>query len=119
VGSNGNKPGETGPLATNTSFALSQLPALRSLLDELRPKLGALGDAQAAATESHSARERRLYLNSQTKKVLERQGVELGASAEGLGRRVQGDELAALEKIADGLSAGKRNGNEEDDRMEE
>jgi kinetochore protein Mis12/MTW1 len=104
-----------GPLATNTSFALSQLPALRALLDDLRPKLAELGDAQAAATEGHSARERRIYLNNQTRKAVERQGVEIGASAQGLGKRAQGDEVAALESIADGLSAGKAN----DDRMEE
>ena len=106
-----------GPLTTNTSFALSQLPALRALLDDLRPKVGELGDAQAAASESHSARERRLYLNNQTKKAVERQGVEIGSSAAGLGRRVQGDEVAALEGIADALSGGKRSN--EDDAMEE
>jgi kinetochore protein Mis12/MTW1 len=104
-----------GPLAINTSFSLSQLPALRNLLDELRPKLAELGDAQAAATESHSARERRIYLNNQTRKAVERQGVEIGGSANGLGRRLQSDEVAALESIAEGLSAGKAN----DDQMEE
>ena len=119
VGTGTNDPNNDGPLTTNTAFALSQLPALRSLLDELRPKLGSTGDAQLAAAESHSARERRLYLNNQTKKAVERQGVQLATSAEGLGRRVQGDEVAALEGIVDALSAGKKRDGDADDRMEE
>jgi kinetochore protein Mis12/MTW1 len=111
------QPGTDGPLATNTSFALSQLPALRDLLDELRPKLAEVGDAEGAATESHSARERRLYLNKQTRRAVERQGIEIGAVGEGLGRRVQGDELAALESIADDMSSSKRK--DDGDAMEE
>ncbi|KIV99723.1 uncharacterized protein PV09_08653 [Verruconis gallopava] len=99
---------QDGPLTTNTSFALSQLPALRALLDELRPKLAELGDAEMAVAESNSARERRLYVNKQARKAVERQGVDVGVSVEGLGRRVQEDELVALESIADALPA-KRN----------
>lgn len=105
----------TGPLETNTSFTMSQLPALRTLLDDLRPKLTRLGDAQATASESHMARERRIYLNNQARNAVERQGVEIGGSAEGLGRRVQGDEVTALESIADGLGTGR----EDEDKMEE
>ena len=97
-------PGSTqGPLLTNTSFVHSQLPALRALLDNLRLKVADLGDAQAAASESHISRERRLYLNNLSRKAIERQGIEMGRSAEGLGRRVQGDEVAALEGIVEGL----------------
>jgi kinetochore protein Mis12/MTW1 len=108
---------EEGPLAINTSFALSQLPALRSLLDELRPKLADIGNAEAAASESHTARERRIYLHDQTRKAVERQGVEIGAFPQGSGRRIAADELSALESIADSLSAGNKV--EDGDQMEE
>jgi kinetochore protein Mis12/MTW1 len=101
----------TGPLETNTSFTLSQLPALRALLDDLRPKLAGLGSATAGVRDDEMARERRLYIENQTRKALERRGVEIGGEAEATGRKVGPDELAALESITEGLRTG--------DRMEE
>lgn len=93
-------------LTTNTSFTLSQLPALKALLAELRPKLASVLDMSVAAPESAAARERRLYLENQTRRALERSGVAIGeggGSAEGPGRRVGSEELAALEGIVEGM----------------
>lgn len=101
------------PLETNTSFTLAQLPALKALLNELRPKLADLG-GDAAIKESEGAKERRLYIEKQTKKVLEKRGVEFGEKAVEVGRRVPPEELAALEGIVDGMR-----GSAEGDRMEE
>jgi kinetochore protein Mis12/MTW1 len=104
-----------GPLETNTSFALSQLPALRELLDELRPRLTALeASSTTPAPESDAARERRLYVETQSRKASERQGMSAGDSAgESSGRAVIPEELAALEDLVDSL---KEN---DEDRMEE
>jgi kinetochore protein Mis12/MTW1 len=104
-----------GPLETNTSFALSQLPALRAALAELRPRLAALeASSTKPAPESDAARERRLYVETQSRKASERQGMGVGdSSADSLGRAVAPEELASLEHIAASLSR------TDDDRMEE
>ena len=104
-----------GPLETNTSFALSQLPALRTALAELRPRLAALeASSTTPAPESNAARERRLYVETQSRKASERQGMGVGdSSADSLGRAVAPEELASLEIIAGGIN---RNN---EDRMEE
>jgi len=95
-------------LSTNTSFALSQLPALKAVLAELRPKLPSLADASVPAPENEVAWERRLYLETQSRKVLERRGIAMGESGtEPLGRRIGSDELAALEGIVEGLDRGR------------
>lgn len=101
------------PLETNTSFTLAQLPALKALLNDLRPKLAEIGD-DAAVKESELAKERRMYIENQTKKVLEKRGVGIGEEAVEVGRRVPPEELAALEGIVEGMG-----GNVERDRMEE
>jgi kinetochore protein Mis12/MTW1 len=105
------KNASSAPLETNTSFTISQLPALRALLDDLRPKLAGLDGTVAGAREDDAARERRLYIESQTRKALERRGKDFEGEAEATGRRVGPDELAALESITEGLGTG--------DRMEE
>lgn len=94
---------QANPLSTNTSFTLSQLPALKALLADLRPKLS---NTSFRASESEAAWERRLYLETQTRRVLERRGIaigENGSGGEGVGRRVGSEELAALEGIVEGL----------------
>lgn len=101
------------PLETNTSFTLAQLPALKALLNDLRPKLAELG-GDAAVKESELAKERRTYIENQTRKVLEKRGVEIGDEAVEVGRKVPPEELAALEGIVDGMG-----GSTERDKMEE
>ncbi|TID17973.1 Mis12-domain-containing protein [Venturia nashicola] len=101
------------PLETNTSFTLTQLPALKALLNDLRPKLAELG-GDAAVKESEQAKERRIYIENQTRKVLEKRGVEIGDEAVEMGRRVPPEELAALEGIVEGMG-----GSAERDKMEE
>ncbi|KAK7543846.1 Mis12 domain-containing protein [Phyllosticta citricarpa] len=88
------------PLKTNTAFTLSQLPALRSLLEALRPKVAALGPS---ATGSDLSQERRDYIENQTRRLLERRGVDVKngeGSVEGMGRRVAPDEVRGMEAVA-------------------
>ena len=102
-------PVKANSLSTNTEFALTQLPALQALLSELRPKIAALSqDIGAGVRESETQRERRSYVESQTKKVLERRGISIGEGdgVEQLGRRIGSEELMALEGIVDGLVRG-------------
>lgn len=64
--------------------------------------------------ESELAKERRTYIENQTRKVLEKRGVEIGDEAVEVGRKVPPEELAALEGIVDGMG-----GSTERDKMEE
>lgn len=89
------------PLTTNVSFTLSQLPALRSLLSELRPKLTTL--STTTARESDKSRERRSFVDGQVRRGLERRGwVGEWDMGEGdvPGRRIGADELRSLEGVA-------------------
>jgi len=95
-------------LSTNTSFALSQLPALTALLAELRPKLPSVSNTSVPAPENEAARERRLYIETQSRKILERRGIAIGESGtEQFGRRIGSDALAALEGIVEGFDRGR------------
>lgn len=92
-------------LATNTNFALSQLPALRALLTELRPKLAALREAkgilQTNTAKDELRGERREYIEQRTRSHLERNGQTMGDdSAMVSNKRVDPEEIQALEKVA-------------------
>jgi len=91
-------------LSTNVSFALSQLPALQSLLAELRPTLDELNrSANSPATEPDLAKERRRYVETQSHRALERQGLSAGTdTGESLGRIATSDELASIEALVEG-----------------
>lgn len=118
-------------LAINTSFALSQLPSLRALLAELRPKLQSLPTVDANAGQGRFARERGEYVETQTMRILERRGVDLedrdGAGQrmeEGAGterRRIGREEVEALEKIVGAVGGDHDSGEHEgdEDAMEE
>ncbi|KAK8190574.1 Mis12 protein-domain-containing protein [Phyllosticta capitalensis] len=112
------------PLKTNTAFTLSQLPALRALLQSLRPKAAALG-ASSSGGDAFS-QERRDYIEKQVKRLLERRGVDVKngeGSVEGMGRRVAPDEVRGMEAVAGLLGGGNGEGAAEgannEDRMEE
>ncbi|WEW54632.1 hypothetical protein PRK78_000052 [Emydomyces testavorans] len=88
------------PITTNTTFLLSQLPALRAILTQLRPKLATLSTTADHVGESDAKREeRRQYIDGRISLYLERTG-ELGAG-QGVvrGRRVDVKEVQALESV--------------------
>ncbi|KAF2673163.1 hypothetical protein BT63DRAFT_410201 [Microthyrium microscopicum] len=109
------RPTSAGPLETNLSFAISQLPALRELLADLRPQLSQLATTtDQAASESETARQRRAYVEAQSKRAVERQGLATDNGAlDALGRVVTVDELASLEALA----AEQQNADDEDVEM--
>jgi kinetochore protein Mis12/MTW1 len=93
------------PVSTNVSFALSHLSALQQLLTELRPTLGDLDQtANAPVVEPDVAKERRHYVETQSRRAMERQGIATGnQTAESFGRIASSEELAALEGLVDGM----------------
>ncbi|KAJ4309743.1 hypothetical protein N0V94_008790, partial [Neodidymelliopsis sp. IMI 364377] len=68
----------TTPLATHTSFTTSHLPYLRQLLANLKPHLPttALPSSNTHGSSNDQTRERKIYLESQSKRILERRGVD-------------------------------------------
>jgi kinetochore protein Mis12/MTW1 len=96
------------PLTTNTNFALSQLPALRSLLADLRPRLASLesSDTGVDTVKAERREERRGYIEQRTKMNLERNGGAVaGNNAAVAGKRVEPEEVEALEKVANVFDA--------------
>ena len=92
-------------LTTNTTFALSQVPALQSLLAELRPKLAALKDSRGAlelnTAKDELREERRGYIEQRTRTHLERVGQNaMEGTAMIPGKRVDPEEVQAMEKVA-------------------
>lgn len=95
------------PLTTNTTFILSQLPALQATLENLRPKLATLpNSAHEMETKSKSG-ERREYIESRIRLHLERAG-QLAMGDDGnpvvAGRRIDISEAQALENVANMLT---------------
>ncbi|KAK2813817.1 hypothetical protein FQN50_000218 [Emmonsiellopsis sp. PD_5] len=90
------------PITTNTTFILSQLPALRAMLTQLRPKLTSLPVSAGQMEVDPKREERREYIESRTRMHLERNGEVGGEDGRGVvvgGRRVGGEEARALEGV--------------------
>lgn len=91
------------PLTTNTTFTLSQLPALKALLADLRAKLASLRAAEHGLNSARDERrqERRDYIEQRTRMYLdqnERAHADNPLSVNG--RKVDLEEVEALEKVA-------------------
>ncbi|KAF2683631.1 hypothetical protein K458DRAFT_418610 [Lentithecium fluviatile CBS 122367] len=90
------------PLTTHTTFTTSQLPYLRQLLATLKPHLATTALPSHSTSEKDEwAKERRVYVESQSKRVLERRGVDTVDGVEGAvdGARVRSEEIRGLEGI--------------------
>ncbi|WPH03536.1 Hypothetical protein R9X50_00641600 [Acrodontium crateriforme] len=99
------------PLTNNVKYALSQLPALRQLLAELKESVLTLPNARHAREDENSAAaKRRRYLDSQARQAMERRGVtvdEAGKMAAGVaGRRIGREEVEGLEAVVQALGGG-------------
>ncbi|KAH0559575.1 hypothetical protein GP486_003913 [Trichoglossum hirsutum] len=118
------------PITDTTSFTLSQLPHLRSLLASVHPSLAMLS-ATTAATLDSVPDERRLYIETQTKRHLQvTQGLELGIQGEvrdgewqGSGLRPGESQVRDLEMVV-GIVGGRGDAGEggkgnEMERMDE
>ncbi|PVH97096.1 hypothetical protein DM02DRAFT_568519 [Periconia macrospinosa] len=104
-------PESLNPLSTHTTFTTSQLPYLRQLLASLRPHIPATALPSNTTSEKHEwAKERRVYVESQSKRALERRGVDTKDGVEGVveGARLRGEEVRGLEGIVEALGGRKR-----------
>ena len=90
------------PLTTNTTFILSQLPALQATLRQLRPKLETLPQSADEMEVSSALDERKEYIESRIRLHLERAG-QLSVGSDGnpvvAGRRIDAAEAQALETV--------------------
>lgn len=115
------------PVMTTTSFALSQLPALKSLSENLGPRLRGLenggGKEGLVGEEEKSFRRERLeFIEKETRRHMENvRGLELGEQGEvrdgewqGEGRKLGKGEVDDLERVV-GMVGGK----EDDDTMDQ
>ncbi|KZF24044.1 Mis12-domain-containing protein [Xylona heveae TC161] len=116
-------PSRPSPLATNAEFLISQLSALRTALDNLRPRLSsssapssypppssAAADDHAAAAQRPTSRAARTqYIESQTRRHMQRtarmdlddQGAPRhGGEYQRPGRKIDPDEVRSLETFA-------------------
>lgn len=95
------------PLTTNTTFILSQLPALQATLVNLRPKLASLPHAMVEMETKTKRDERKEYIESRIRLHLERAG-QLAMGYDGnpvvAGRRIDISEAYALENVANMLT---------------
>lgn len=105
------------PLNQNTQYALSQLPALRQLLQQLKDSLQTLPNARHAKEDPESTdAKRRRYVESQSRRALGRKGIEAEngeALAASSGRRIGRDEVEGMEAVVQALRGAR------EDRMEE
>ena len=94
------------PLTTNTTFILSQLPALRAMLAQLSPKLATLPASAADIARDSKREERRRYIESRTRIHLERTGELSTKGSNGFvkGRKIDSEEAQALEGVMDMLT---------------
>lgn len=107
------------PLTTHTTFTTSQLPYLSQLLASLKPHLATTAlPSRSEGEKEELARERRIYVESQSKRILERRGVDTTGGVEGAveGSRVRAEEVRGLESIVAGMQRGR--GEEEGDAMD-
>jgi len=101
------------PITTHTSFTTSQLPHLRHLLDSLKPHLAATAlptNTNGKAGEKEAlTRERKVYVESQSKRILEKRGVDTRDGVEGIwdGSRVRSEEVRGLEGLVEGMERGR------------
>jgi kinetochore protein Mis12/MTW1 len=91
------------PLTTNTNFAVSQLPALKALLSDLRPRLAALHGASTniGTAKDEVREERRGYIEQRIQSHLARNGTNPQVnSAAFLGTGADPEEIQAMEIAA-------------------
>lgn len=102
-------------LTGDATFALTQLPALKSLLKDLQPRLEVLRDGgQMGEGEKSWRRERLEFIELETRRHLENvRGLELGEQGEvrdgewqGEGRKLGKGEVEDLERVVGLVSGG-------------
>ena len=90
-------------LTTTSTFTASQLPALKAVLAELRPKLSALKElgTGVGTAKAELQQERRDYIEQRTRAHIDRYGGSNADDAAALpAKSLDADEIQAMEKAA-------------------
>ncbi|KAM3422562.1 hypothetical protein BST61_g57 [Cercospora zeina] len=100
--------GESQHLEQDTQAALSQIPALQKLLADLKEAMQTMQTARKVKHDDEDSAEgrRRRYLESQSRRALERKGIDLessGTESLAAGRRMGRDELVGIESVVQAL----------------
>lgn len=95
-------------LTQDTQEALGQIPALQELLAKLKDAMQTIPNTRNARYEDEDSSEarRRRYLEKQSRRALERKGIDPESSAAASlagGRRMGRDELEGIEGVAQAL----------------
>jgi kinetochore protein Mis12/MTW1 len=96
----------TQPLSQNLQYAIAQLPALRELLAHHKTSLSSLPAARQVRLDENSMEaKRRGYINAQSRRAMEKRGVDVGgqSSEVGRGRRVAAEEVQGLESVVQAM----------------
>lgn len=96
----------TQPLSQNLQYAIAQLPALRELLAQLKTSISSLPAARQVRLDENSMEaKRRGYINAQSRRAMEKRGVDVGehSSDVGRGRRVAAEEVQGLESVVQAM----------------
>lgn len=108
------------PSNQNVQYAISQLPALRQLLSDLKGSLQTIPNSRHVDENSISSK-RAQYVESQSRRALRRKGIdsENALSTDAASRRKIGrDEVEGIEAVVQALG-GATSGNGRDDGMED
>lgn len=100
------------PLTTSARFTAAQLPALRSLVAELRPKVASLPSEAETVDWESSTEQRREYVDGMVRRAVSDHGVAEEGGGADLKRRVGGEEVRDLERVVHAMGG-------EEDMMEE
>lgn len=111
------------PLNQNVQYAMSQLPALRQLLGQLKDSLQTLPNARhVQEDEDSAAAKRRNYISAQSRRALERKGIEpedsKTISAAG-GRKIGREEVEGMEAAVQALGGAEPRQSSREDEMVE
>ncbi|KAI4112672.1 MAG: hypothetical protein LQ345_006213 [Seirophora villosa] len=99
------------PLTTQLQFFISQLPALRQTMSELKPRLKSLPEKVGDVDWESRREERRAYIEGRVRKVVDGLGFGGADGNEMKGGRVGREEVSDLEGVIGGIARA--------DRMEE
>ena len=109
-------------LNQNVQYAISQLPALRALLSNLKESLQTVPNVRYAPEDKDSiTARRRQYVESQSRRAMQRKGVDpehAATVAAASGRKIGRDEVEGIEAVVQALGGGAPVSRSEDD-MEE
>jgi len=117
------KSASTQPLTQNVQYALTQLPALRDLLAQLKDSLRTLPNARNHRQDDESREaKRRKYLDTQSQRALQRKGIEADTAAKtaaSAGRKVGREEVEGMEAVVQALGGAQARRRGGDEEMEE